>query len=152
MTVENLKAKFTRNAVPVVVATVVMALILVTVPLTSTPASVFGGYGWSDPANDPNGIYWIKYSSFVDVSGGSVANNEATLSTVELNAAAIQAEGVDFAGFTLDGVPAASWALSSDGGLVLKFKLDGLYAAGDVVTLIGKYIDGKTFTVNVTVK
>ncbi len=43
---ENFKAKFIRNALPVVVAVVVMALILVTVPLTSTPAKVFGGYGW----------------------------------------------------------------------------------------------------------
>lgn len=147
---ENFGVKFTRNAVPVMVAAVVMALILVTVPLTSTPASVFGGYGWSGPANDPNGIYWVRYSSFVP-TGGSAAN-ESTLSTVEVNAAAIQANDVDFAGFTLDGVPVASWSLTSGGDLVLKFNLDGLYAAGDVVTLIGKYIDGKTFTVNVTVK
>lgn len=153
MTGKNLGAKFIRNAVPVMVAAMIMALILVTVPLTSTPAKVFGGYGgggWTDRATDPTGIYWYKYSSFV-ITGG-VANSEPTLATVALNAAAIQGNDVDFAGFTLDGVQAASWSLSRDGDLILNFKLDGLYSTGDVVTLSGKYKDGTVFTVDVTVK
>ena len=34
-----------KNVMSVVIAVVVMSLILLTVPLTSTPAKVFGGYG-----------------------------------------------------------------------------------------------------------
>lgn len=191
---ENFKAGFSRNVVPVLVAVVVMALTLVTVPLTATPARVFGGYGWSSNMNDPGGAQWIKYASFVSTPPISPApptsqpvvlsslpavaaanseptlvtatasnseptsapvaafNSESTLATVAINAAAIQGNDVDFTGFTLDGVPAASWALSGDGDLVLNFKLGGLYATGDVVTLTGKYLGGKTFTVSVTVK
>ena len=129
----------------------VMALILVTVPLTSTPAKVFGGYGWTIPATDPTGINWIRYASRIG-GGAGAGNNESTLFTVAVNAAAIQGNDVDFAGFTLDGVPAASWSLSGDGDLVLNFKLGSLYADGDVITLSGKYRDGTAFTVVVTVK
>ena len=153
---ENFKAKFSRNALPVMVALLVMALILVTVPLTSTPAKVFGGYGWQNFMSDPTGIQSYKYASFVeDTDSGmdaGAANNEVTLATVGLNAAAIQGNDLDFSAFTLDGAPAASWSLSGDGDLVLNFKLDGLYAAGDVVILSGKYKDGTVFTVSVTVK
>ena len=158
---ENFKAGFGRNAVPVLVAVVVMALILVTVPLTSTPARVFGGYGWANYMNDPGGVHWIKYASFVTLppphaasseSAVVAANSEPTLATVAINAASIQGNNVDFTGFTLDGVPAASWALSGEGDLVLNFKLGGRYAAGDVVTLSGKYKDGTAFTVTVTVQ
>ena len=147
---------------PVVVAVMVMALILVTVPLTSTPAKVFGGYGWKNYLNDPGGTGWVKFASFVTPLGGGslsgsvatavVANDAPTLATVAINAAAIEGNDVDSAGFTLDGVPAASWALSGEGDLVLNFKLGGLYSAGDVVTLAGKYKDGTAFTVTVTVQ
>ena len=148
---ENFKAKFFRNVMPVVVAAVVMALILVTVPLTSTPARVFGGYGWADRMSDPT--QWNKYASVTVAPAAlmSASASSETLATVTLDAAAIQGNDVNFAAFTLDGVPVASWALV-DGEWVLNFKLAGLYAAGDVVTLSGKYTDDKTFTVSVTVK
>lgn len=157
---ENLRKGFSRNAMPVLVAVMVMALILVTVPLTSTPAKVFGGYGWKNYLNDPDGTRWIKFASFVTPVGplsGSVvadvvASDMPTFATVAINAAAIQGNDVDSAAFMLDGVSAASWALSGEGDLVLNFKLGGLYAAGDVVTLAGKYKDGTAFTVTVTVQ
>jgi hypothetical protein len=157
---ENFKTRFSRNAMPVLVALVVMALILVTVPLTSTPAKVFGGYGWKNYMSGPLS-QWIRYASFkVPVSGAGSSgpavaasnNSEPTLATVAIYAVAIQGNDVDSSAFTLDGVPAASWALSGDGDLVLNFKLGGLYAAGDVVTLNGKYKDGTAFTVDVTIQ
>ena len=159
---ENFKAGFSRNVIPVLVAVVVMALILVTVPLTSTPAKVFGGYGLRHYMSDPTGVNWIRFSLFYPTIKPEAAvssepavvaaNTGPTLATVAINAAAIQGTDVDFAGFTLDGVQAVSWSLSGDGDLVLNFKLGGLYAAGDVVTLSGKYRDGTAFTVSVTVK
>ena len=149
---EHFKAKFTRNVLPVMVAVVVMALILVTVPLTSTPASVFGGYGgWAGRMSDPT--QWYKYASFANApaAGHAVGNSEPTLATVVLDGAAIRDNNVDPFGFTLDGVQAASWSLSGAGDLVLSFNLPGLYSTGDLVTL--KYNkDGRTFTIAVTVK
>ncbi len=156
---ENFKTGFSRNVIPVLVAVVVMALILVTVPMTSTPAKVFGGYGWQNYMSGPL-AQWIRYASFTvpsPLGGGTgpvaaASSNQPTLATVAIYATAIQGNDVDSAAFTLDGVPAASWALSGEGDLVLNFKLGGRYTAGDVVILSGKYKDGRAFTVSVTIQ
>jgi len=120
-----------QYVLPVLAATAIMVLILLTVPMTGIPARVLGGYGSIGPVG-------FTVADVIDIG---------TPGTLAVTLSGPDASNVDISSLTFAGATVVSWSFDTDGNLVLVFdksKLD--LKPGDTTAMIsGKLKDGTPF-------
>jgi len=126
---ENNRVK--RNIGPVLAATAVMVLVLLTVPMTGIPARVLGGYGSIGPVG-------YTVADVIDL---------ATPGTTVVALSGPDASNVDFSSLTFAGAPVISWSYDANGNVVLVFDKSKMnLRPGDTSALLsGKLKDGTPF-------
>jgi len=132
---------------PLTIACCVMALVLVTVPITGVPATVMGGYGGGGGGGGvPVGPYvWPFYYVAPLVPAGNTF-------TITILKQYVVLDDLDLSSLTINGIKPLNFSYTAD-GLVLTFDLSALnLAAGaDHITLTGKYKDGREFSITIPI-
>ena len=126
-----------QYVVPVLAATAIMALVLLTIPMTGIPARVMGGYGSIGP---------VGYTVTDVIVLGTPGPISLTLSGPD-------ASNVDFSSLTFAGAPVLSWSYDANGNVVLVFDKSKMNLnPGDTTALLsGKLKNGTPFSVVVPV-
>ena len=123
---ENNRIK--ENILPVLIATAIMVLVFLTVPMTGIPARVLGGYGSIGPVSYtvPDVIQMVCPGTTTVVISGP------------------DASAVDISSLTFAGAPIESWSYNANGDPVLVFDLCkcNLKPGDTSATLTGKLKDG----------
>jgi len=124
-----------------------MALVLSAVPITGVPATVMGGYGGGGGGGGgfPVGPYvWPFYYT--------VPQSTADTLTLTILRQYVVVDNIDLSSLNINGVNPLAVALSGD-GLVLTFDLKALNLppGTDHITLTGKYKDGSSFSITISI-
>ncbi len=144
--VNESKSWVKRWLIPLTIACCVMALVFSAVPMTGVPATVMGGYGGGGGGGGfPSGPYvWPFYYAVPQSTAGTL--------TMTILRQYVVVDNIDLSSLTINGVHAVGAVFSGD-GLVLTFDLSALNlpAGTDHVTLTGKYKDGSSFSITISI-
>ena len=138
---------------PVAIACCVMALVLLTVPMTGTPATVMGGYGGGGGSGGgnyiANGPAVLPYYYVVQPPPVSLSANTFTITILRQY---VVLDNIDLSSLALNGVKPLKAEFTSDGlVLTIDFKALNLAAGTDHITLTGKYTDGREFSITISI-
>ena len=140
-----------RWLMPLTIACCVMALVLVTVPITGVPATVIGGYGGGGGGGGgvPGGPAVWPFYYVVPPAPVSLTANTFTITILRQY---VNLDGIDLSSLTINGVKPLKIEYTAD-GLVLTFDVGGLNltAGTDHITITGQYKDGRAFSISIPI-
>jgi|GEM_PF-2179298 len=136
---------------PLTIACCVMALVLVTVPITGVPATVMGGYGGGGGGGTiglPAGPAVWPFYYVVPPSPVAPAGLYANTFTITILKQYVDVNNIDLSSLAIGGVKPLKTEFTED-GLAVTFDFAALTAGADHITLTGKYKDGREFSVTI---